>query len=370
MINSAIASVLPAPELTVVVPTFNERDNVSILIERLTETLNGFDWEVLFVDDDSPDGTANRVREIGLHDRRVRCIRRIGRRGLAGACIEGMLASQSKFVAVIDGDLQHDESRLKHMLEKIRGDFDLVVATRYIDGGSLASFSLWRARISRWSTGLARRFLGVSISDPMSGFFMVRRSIIDEIAPKLMTEGFKILLDIISTSSGKLRVAEVTYSFRERGHGESKLDARIALDFVSLVANKLSAGMISARFILFTLVGLTGLGLHMILLRTGMLGGIKFELAQALSTVLVIAYNFILNNSLTYRDQRLVGSRFFIGLLRFEIVCSVGLISNVGIASWVYGDGNGWWVAGLLGALMGAVWNYVASAAFVWRTQR
>lgn len=359
---------LAAPELTVVVPTFNERDNVPILIERLHKTLSGYDWEVVFVDDNSPDGTAAAVRALGAQDLRVRCIRRIGRRGLSGAFLEGALASQATYVAVMDGDLQHDESRLLAMLEKLRaGDVDLVVATRYAEGGSLSSFSAWRARISRWSTALAHRFLGITLSDPMSGFFMIRRAVIEEIAPLLMTQGFKILLDIVATARGKLRVAEIPYSFRGRKYGESKLDACIALDFASLVIGKLTAGMVSARFLLFSLVGLTGLGLHMVMLRVGLTSGIKFEVAQTLSTILVIAYNFALNNALTYRDQRLVGRRFLTGLIRFEIVCSVGLISNVGLASWIYGNGNGWWLAGLGGALMGAVWNYVVTAAFVWR---
>lgn len=359
---------LTAPELTIVIPTFNERDNVPILIERLHKVLAGYDWEVVFVDDDSPDGTAATVRSLGAQDFRVRCIRRIGRRGLSGACLEGALASQASYVAIMDGDLQHDESRLTAMLEKLRaGDFDLVVATRYAEGGSLSSFSTWRARISRWSTALTHRFLGITLSDPMSGFFMIRRTVIEEIAPLLMTQGFKILLDIIATARGKLRVAEIPYSFRGREFGESKLDARVALDFVSLVMGKLTAGMVSARFLMFTFVGLTGLGLHMVMLRAGLAGGIKFEVAQTLSTIIVIAYNFAMNNALTYRDQRLVGRRFMTGLIRFEIVCSVGLISNIGLASWIYGTGNGWWLAGIGGALMGAVWNYAVSAAFVWR---
>lgn len=359
---------LVAPELTVVVPTFNERDNVPLLIERLHKALAGYAWEVVFVDDNSPDGTAATVRALGSQDFRVRCIRRIGRRGLSGACLEGALASQAPYVAIMDGDLQHDESRLAVMLEKFRtGDVDLVVGTRYAEGGSLSSFSVWRARISSWSTALAHRFLGVTLSDPMSGFFMIRRTVIEEIAPFLMTQGFKILLDIVATARGRLRVAEIPYSFRGREYGESKLDARIALDFVSLVIGKLTAGVVSARFLLFSLVGLTGLGLHMLMLRVGLAGGIKFEVAQMLSTILIIAYNYSMNNALTYRDQRLVGRRFLTGLIRFEIICSVGLITNIGLASWIYGSGNDWWLAGFGGALMGSVWNYAVSAAFVWR---
>jgi dolichol-phosphate mannosyltransferase len=360
----------PAPELSVIVPTFNERDNVPVLVERLRHTLEGRDWEVVFVDDNSPDGTAALVRAMGQQDRRVRGIRRIGRRGLSGACLEGALACHTAYVAVMDADLQHDESLLVAMLERLRaGDVDLVVASRYADGGSLTSFSRKRARVSRWSTALARRFLKVELTDPMSGFFMIRRAVFEEIAPSLSSQGFKILLDIVATARGKLRIAEIPYLFRSRLHGESKLDAHVALDFASLVIAKLTSDVVSIRFLLFCLVGLTGLGLHLVVLRIGLAGGLRFEVAQAVSTVLIIAWNFFLNNALTYRDQRLMGWRFVIGLIGFELICSVGVISNVGVASWIYDYGSVWWIAGLGGAAMGAVWNYLVSAAFIWRVR-
>src|SRR3990167_2818904 len=358
---------LPAPELTIVIPTFNECRNVLPLIERLRNLLEGYDWEVIFVDDHSPDGTAALVCALGKQDRRVRCIRRIGRRGLSGAFLEGALASQASYVAVMDGDLQHDESCLIPMLERLRAGDDLAVGTRYVTADSLSSLSVWLARFSRWSTLVTRRFLGITLSDPMSGFFMIRRTLMDELAPSLRTQGFKILLDIITTARQNLRIVEIPYSFRKREHGKSKLDARIALDFVSLIIGKLTAGVISARFLLFSFVGLIGLGVHLVILNIGLSYGLQFNLAQTLSTLFVIACNFTMNNILTYADLRLVGRHFFAGLIRFELVCSVGVFSNVGVASWFYDSGNSWWFAGFSGALMGAVWNYVISAAFVWR---
>lgn len=359
----------PAPELSVIVPTFNERDNVPLLVERLRRTLAGIRWEVLFVDDNSPDGTAAAARRIGEGDARVRCIHRIGRRGLAGACLEGMLASQAPYVAVIDADLQHDESLLEPMVERIRrGDVDLVVASRYAPGGSADSFPAGRAHISQWATTVARVFLRVELSDPMSGFFMLRRDVVGELAPSLSSQGFKILLDIVATAHGRLRVAELPYVFRERLHGESKLDARIALDFAGLLIAKATRDAVSLRFLLYCLVGFTGVGIHMATLKVAVdLADLRFSLAQAIATVVAITWNYVLNNRLTYRDQRLTGWPFFTGLARFQLVCSVGAISNVGAASWIYAYDPDWWWAGLGGALMGAVWNYVVSAAFVWR---
>jgi dolichol-phosphate mannosyltransferase len=359
----------PAPELCVVVPTFNEAANVPILVERLRRALAGCDWEALFVDDNSPDGTAAVAQAIGETDARVRCIRRIGRRGLSGACLEGMLATQARYVAVMDADLQHDETRLAAMLEPLRaGGADLVVASRYLSGGDAAGLSKNRARVSRWSTMLVQRLLGISITDPMSGNFMIRREAFEPLAAALSSQGFKILFDLLATSRGSLRTVEVPTTFNERQHGESKLDLKIALDFASLVTAKLTNDAVSARFLLFCLVGLTGLAVHLAALTAVVtFGSLSFGAAQTIATLCAITWNFVLNNFFTYRDQRLTGWRFVTGLLRFVVICAIGAISNVGIATWIYSNQNVWWLAGLGGAVIGTVWNFVVSAAFVWR---
>ena len=358
----------PAPELGIIIPTFNERANIPILVERLAGLLTACDWEVIFVDDNSPDGTAAAARAIGETDGRVRCIRRIGRRGLAGACLEGMLASQARYVAVMDADLQHDEAQLVPMLETLRsGRADLVVASRYLTGGSAAGLSKQRSRVSRWSNALVRGLLGIEITDPMSGHFMIRREAFEALAPALSSQGFKILLDILATARGKLRTVELPSDFRERQHGESKLDTKIALDFAALLTAKLSNDAVSPRFLLFCLVGLTGIAVHLSVLRLLLMAALSFGAAQALATLGAIAWNFVLNNLFTYRDQRLTGWHFVTGLIRFQVICAIGAISNVGIATWIYDYHSAWWIAGLGGAAIGAVWNFVVSAAFVWR---
>jgi dolichol-phosphate mannosyltransferase len=359
----------PAPELSVVVPTFRERDNVPLLVEKLARTLSGIDWEVVFVDDNSPDGTAAVARKIGETDARVRCVRRIGRRGLAGACIEGMLSSQARYVAVMDADLQHDETLLTAMLAHVRHDADLAVGSRFADGASAAGLSsAGREHASRVSNALARRLLGVTLSDPMSGFFMMRRDRFEELAPQLSSQGFKILLDIVATARGTLRIAELPFVFAERQHGESKLDTRVALDFAALVLAKFTNDTVSFRFLLFCLVGLTGIAVHMATLQAALsVAALSFGWAQTVATFVAITWNFVLNNMFTYRDQRLTGWQFVTGMLRFQVICAIGAISNVGIATVIYRYDPEWWIAGLGGALMGAVWNYVVSAAFVWR---
>ena len=364
--NSAVR---PAPELCVVVPTFNEQANVPILVERLRRALVTCDWEVVFVDDNSPDGTAAVARAIGEADSRVRCLQRIGRRGLAGACLEGMLGTQARYIAIMDADLQHDETLLVVMLDCLRaGRADVAVASRYLSGGSAAGLSPRRARLSRWSNALVQRLLGIALTDPMSGYFMIRRDAFEPLAPSITSQGFKILLDILATDGGRLRTVELPTTFQERRNGESKLDSKIAIDFAALVTAKLTNDAISARFLLFCLVGLTGLGIHLsvlVVLLTPPL--VTFEIAQTIATIGAIAWNFVLNNLFTYRDQRLIGWRFLTGLTLFEIICAIGAVSNVGIATWIYNYDSRWWIAGLGGALIGTVWNFVVSAAFVWR---
>lgn len=364
----------PGPELCIVVPTYNERANVPILVDAVSRVLASCDWELVFVDDNSPDGTVAVASAIGEVNGRVRCMRRIGRRAHAGACLEGLLASQARYLACMDADMQHDETLLIAMLDRMRaGDVDLVVASRYMNGGSAAGHNKNRAFLSHWSNVVVQRVLGVNLTDAMSGYFMIRRDVFHAVAPGISTQGYKLLLDILATRGVRLRTVEIPSTFRERLHGESKLDSKIALECVALVTAKLTKDAVSPRFLLFCMVGLTGLAVHLgILLALLKPEALSFGMAQTLATLSATTWNFILNNLLTFRDQRLTGWRFVSGLIRFHVVCAIGAISNVGIASWIYSNGvygndTRWWIAGLGGALIGAVWNFAVSVAFVWR---
>ncbi|HEX3429936.1 MAG TPA: glycosyltransferase family 2 protein [Rhizomicrobium sp.] len=370
-IASPIALTHTPAVLTVVVPTFNEKANVTEIFARLDHVLADIAWEVIFVDDDSPDHTAETVKAIAGRDSRVRCLKRVGRRGLAGACIEGMLASSARYVAVMDADLQHDESILPQMLSALMENAaDLVVGSRYVAGGSATSFTAERAKFSRAATGVARRLLGVEIADPMSGFFMLKREKLDEVAGELSPVGFKILLDIVLTARRKLRVIEIPYEFRPRRFGESKFDAAIGLEFVGLALAKITGGAIGPRFISFSLVGTTGLAVHLVVLRFALAAMTRnFALAQAVATFVSMLSNFLLNNQLTYHDRRLSGQNLITGFFGFCLIGSVGALTNVGLASWIYAERPTWWLAGAAGAIMGALWNYSMSSQFVWRAR-
>jgi len=365
------AIVTPPALLSVVFPTFNEAQNVREIVARLDRTLSGIAWEAIFVDDNSPDGTAATVKSVAANDARIRCLKRLGRRGLAGACIEGMLASSAPYVAVMDADLQHDESILPRMLSRLEeGSADLAVGSRYVAGGSADSFAPERAKISHTATSLARAILGVQLADPMSGFFMVRRDRLDEIAGQLSPVGFKILLDIVVTAKSRLRIVEIPYEFRERTHGESKFDAQVGLEFLGLVLGKLTYGVIDPRFIKFALVGTTGLAVHLVALRIAFeTFSLNFALSQSIATFAAMVTNFLLNNRLTYSDRRLSGAGLVWGFCGFCVIGAIGAITNVGLASWLYSRDPVWWLAGAAGAIMGALWNYSMSSQFVWRTR-
>jgi dolichol-phosphate mannosyltransferase len=248
------------------------------------------------------------------------------------------------------------------------GAAELVVGSRYIAGGSADSFNKQRAGASAFATEVAKRVLRVEIADPMSGFFMVRRDRFEQLAPQLSTQGFKILLDTVATAHGNIKTVEIPYRFGSRLHGESKLDSMVALDFLGLVLAKLTNDAVSLRFLMFAMVGGTGLFVHLgTLFITLKLFDLPFTVAQAAGAFVAMTSNFVLNNFLTYRDQRLKGFAILRGVLAFYIVCSVGLFANVGVAFSVYNQEPIWWLAGAAGALMGVVWNYAMSGLFVWR---
>ncbi|HEV7433992.1 MAG TPA: glycosyltransferase [Pseudorhizobium sp.] len=359
-----------SPELSVIVPTFNEAPNVELVVQALVASLRGIDWEVIFVDDDSSDGTTDAVRLIARRDGRVRCIRRIGRRGLAGASIEGMLSSSAPVIAIMDGDMQHDASLLPEMFRRLQAGDDLVIASRFCDSGSAGDgFSRTRLSGSRVATRLARMFLHIDVSDPMSGFFAIRRPAFEALAPRLSTQGFKILMDILASTPQPLRTSELPLHFRARQHGVSKLDNLVAAEFLSLLLAKLTGDALSLRFVLFALIGGFGVVVHLVTLKIALASGLTFWLAQMTAAYVAMTGNFFLNNVLTYRDRRLKGWRLLSGLGSFWVVCSIGVIANVGVGQLVHEQASRWWLAGLAGAGLGAVFNYVATSIFTWRAR-
>jgi dolichol-phosphate mannosyltransferase len=362
---------LPA-QLAIVVPTFNESQNVGLLVDLVDKALPGIPWELVFVDDNSPDGTSEAVRNLALADARVRVIQRVGRRGLSSACVEGILATAAPVVAIMDADLQHDETILKAMFERIgQGDVDLVVGSRYVEGGGMGEWSENRIRMSQFATKLALRLTQTPISDPMSGFMMMRRDAFMRSLPHLSTVGFKILLDIAASAPTPLRVAEVPYTFRTRQHGESKLDSLVLWEYVQLLLDKMIGHLIPVRFLSFAMVGGLGVFVHFAVLTFVLKGlGQPFGVSQAAATLVAISSNFFLNNMFTYRDQRLKGWGLLRGWITFNLVCAFGAAANVGVADWLFINKTYWAISALAGITVSVVWNYAMSAFFTWKKKR
>lgn len=356
-------------ELAVVVPTYSEVDNVDEVIRRVGDALEGVDWELIFVDDDSPDGTAARVLETARRDRRVRLLQRIGRRGLSSACIEGMLATAAPYVAVIDADLQHDERLLPEMLRSLKTeDLDIVVGSRYAPGGGVGEWDRRRQWMSRFANRLGQLLIRADLADPMSGFFMLRADVLGSGARSLSAVGFKILLDIFASAPRPLRFKELPYEFRQRTAGESKLDHAVLWEYLLMLLQKALGPAIPVRFIAFSLIGGSGVVVHMAVLWTLYRGlGVDFVTGQAAAAVVAMTTNFFLNNLLTYRDMRLRGRRLVWGWVSFVLACSVGAIANVGIATYLFRADSYWVLSALAGIVVGAVWNYAVTAVYTWR---
>lgn len=360
------------PELTLVIPTLNEQGNIRPLLERLGKVLHSIDWEVIFVDDDSTDGTADHIRRISQLQPNVRVLQRIGRRGLSSACMEGMLASSAPYLAVMDADLQHDESLLPTMLDTIKGgNLDLVVASRNVAGGSKGNWVWYRRWLSEAGRALSAAVCRCPISDPMSGFFLVKRHFLESAIRQMSGVSFKILVDLLSSSPRPARLREIPFTFRSRLHGESKLDTSNLLEYLFLLADKLFGPYIPVRFVLFALMGLIGLVFHLSilwLLYTSY--GVPFAEAQAAATWLAMTLNFLTNNFVTYRDRQLKGWGILKGLVTFYLACTLGALINIGLAELYHQRGLPWHLAGAFGIVIGSVWNYGVTSVLTWRTMR
>jgi dolichol-phosphate mannosyltransferase len=359
------------PALSIVAPAYNERENIRPLTLAIAQAMGETTWELIVVDDDSPDGTAHEVTALAKEGAPVRCIRRVGRRGLASAVVEGVLAATSALVAVIDADLQHDETRLPVMLDLLlTSDVDLVVGSRHVEGGGVGEWDQRRQRMSRVATWIAHRLAGVRVSDPMSGFFAVRRSVVEATIYDLSQQGYKILLDILTSSPRPLKVAEVGYVFRERHAGTSKLDVVVLIEYAFLLIDKLTRGLIPPRFVLFCAIGGLGLMCHLAVLDVAIGQGVSFLRAQGIATLSAMAFNYVLNNAITYRSARLRGAQFVIGYLVFSAVCSLGALANISVANLTLNEMGSWPLAGVAGALMSSVFNFGVATHFVWRPRR
>ncbi len=359
-------------DLTIIVPVLNEVQNIAPFCLSIQRALSNcsWRWEILFVDDDSKDGTAEAIEQFANENPfiSVRLIRRIHRYGLSSACIEGILASLSSLIVVMDVDGQHDETLLPQMMAEFQNpELDLVIASRYIEGGSTGSLAAKRVRVSEMATQLAQFLSKTDVTDPMSGFFMVKRVCFKAAAKQLFGQGFKILLDILLTTPGKLTIKELPYHMRSRQYGESKLNAKVVLDYFLLLAHHLCGWFFPLDFMLFILVGFIGSLFHLFVLGIALKSHtLTFLEAQSLATLVTVGINFYFNNTLTFSYQRLRGRRIYKGLLKFLGLCSLGFLLNLSVSYTTFSFLHSWVVAGLLGYIISGLWNYMCSKTSIW----
>jgi len=359
-------------ELSVVIPTYKERQNIAPLVAALESALAGVNWEVIFVDDHSPDRTADAVRAIAMFNPRVRILERIGRRGLSSACIEGMMASPAPSLAVMDADMQHDETVLPEMFRLLRSkNLDVVIASRRTAGGSMGDFAKKRVRLSELGSQVSKLVCHCDVTDPMSGFFVVDSRFFRASVPRLTGTGFKLLVDILASSPTPPQLAEVPYCFRNRLAGESKLDVNVELEYLFLIVDKILGRYLPTRFVLFVGVGFLGLLIHLSILGAfHLFNGAAFLVGQVVATLIAMTFNFFLNNLVTFRDRRLKGIALFKGLVIFYAACTLGVLINLGFAHRLLDAGLPWYLAGLSGVAISSVWNYGVNAVVTWRRSR
>lgn len=356
-------------DLAIILPTLNERGNLAPLVARIEDALGPDGWEVLIVDDDSKDGTADEARDLALADRRVRVIQRIGRRGLASAAIEGFCATAAPFAAVMDADHQHDPALLPRMLAALKaGEAQICVASRFAEGASTADWDEpERERLSGFANAVARRITGVELTDPMSGYFMLPTATARALVPRLSGIGFKILLDLLATADSPMTVKEFPLNFSKRREGESKLDRAVLFDFLAGLYDKTLGRVIPTRFALFGTVGALGVVVHYAVLGALLAVAAAFWQAQLAAVITAMSFNFWLNNWLTYRDKRLKGwGEVLRGWAGFCLTCAIGAFANVAVATFLNQQGVFWALAALAGILIGSLWNYALSSRFVW----
>jgi dolichol-phosphate mannosyltransferase len=356
----------------VVLPTYNERQNVRTIVAGLLSLADQFDLEILFVDDDSEDGTAEEVRQLAHQHPVIRLIRRVGRAGLSSAIKEGILDATGDLVVVMDCDGQHEPSTVARAVDTLlKTDADLVVGSRFHPEAEILGLSDQRERNSTWANGVARFSLPQyrHLTDYMSGFFAVRPEAVLPMVRRVDVNGFKFLYELLAVSRGRLKVAEVPLTFQSRIAGDSKLDLAIVWDLGVSILHTLLLRSVPRRAISFALVGASGVVVQLAVNSLLMAFGLSFARALPPAVVVSATSNYLINNSLTFRFQRQQGLALLRGLLKFLLVASLPVLANVGIASAFYSlVSRDTVLAQLAGIVVVFVWNYAASSKFVWNS--
>ena len=354
---------LPKNIISIIIPTFNEHENIIRLINHLLKIDFLYELEIIIVDDNSFDGTSSLVRKYAQKDRRIRLISRLGRSGLSSA---------GEVIAVMDADGQHDPLNIKSALEKLLSKkVDIIVGSRFSEGSKIKGLSKTREKSSSLANKLARWSLYgfySNLTDYMSGFFIFKSKDCIQFIEKIDVNGFKFLYELLVISKGKLKTCEIPLVFEERIYGESKLDLPVIWDFLISLIHTFSKRVVPRRAISFALVGSIGVFVQLITIYL-ILGFTRFDFESILPIGVIIAAssNFTINNLFTFRSNKLKGKSFYFGLMKFLLVSSLPMIANVGVTNLFYNQlSTNTFFSQLAGILVVFIWNYAASSKVVW----
>jgi len=357
-----------AVEISVILPTYNEVENIPLIVPRLEAVLQPFSHEILIMDDNSPDGTYELAERLAAENPHIRVVRRLANRGLSPAVAEGFSVAKGQYMLVMDADMQHDETVIPEFVSRFRAGAELVVGTRKAHGGGIENWSYFRRFLSWGATKAAEVFLPRACSDPMSGYFGVTRSFYNRIAASINPRGFKILLEILARSRGAT-IAEVGYTFRPRQHGKSKLTASVALAYLVALYDLRFGRYLPLRFVKYAMVGFSGIFVNALFFWLGRnFLVLRDSQALVMAILLSIASNFFLNNYFTFRDRTLVGFRNVLwGYLKYNFICLGGAFINYAITMNLKNDfGFNIDFANLLGVAVATFWNYFINLNITW----
>lgn len=354
--------------ISVIIPTYNEKDNIVPLIERLSKTFDGLNFEILLIDDNSKDGTIDVAA--GLASKYpVKVLVRTHERGLATAVLHGFQYAQGSIIGVMDADLQHPPEINADLLKAVEHGADMAIASRYVKGGGCPNWGLVRRIISKGALTLAHIFLPTtrSVKDPMSGFFMFKRESMGE--NKLRPIGYKILLEMLVM--GKFQnIVEVPFIFEDRSSGRSKMKARQQIDYLRHIFSLMRREGELLRILKFVGVGLCGT-----IINEGLLwlltqfGGLAFYYSALIAIEASIITNFTLNDYFTFADRRTGKTKSFLSrLLKFNITCAAGAAIQWGLLLlFTEVFGLYYLLSNLIGIVVAFIWNYVLNIAWTWK---
>ena len=370
--------------VSIVLPTYNEKDNVSLIVDKINQALKGIKHEIIIVDDNSPDGTYDIAKEISKTNKTIHPYKRTNDRGLSSAVVKGFHLARGDYLFVMDADMQHDENILPQLIDGLKNGSDVAIGSRKTKGGGIENWSLIRRFISWGATMLAKIVLPQGVSDPMSGYFGITQKYFQEIVDQINSRGFKILLEVLAVSKRK-NIVEVGYVFKPRIHGESKLSGKVMLDCLLALYEIKFGKALPLRFFKYLLVGLSGIIVHgstLYFLESANLLSQNLNVRALFALEASIISNFLLNNYFTFRASKLESSGLFWGLLKFQFVCAIGIAIHLAIMSFA---GQTWsthveisdallrkwklieYSPYLSGLFVSTLWNYIVNANFTWK---